>query len=114
MRCFWVHPDTSKSRLAQAVAHGAVRQGNPVLYRKTRTLLQKIGEASEDRTRKYQMELLATLPVVVINDLGMRKLASTAVEELPEIVTRRHQRVGTLLTFNHHRDEWGNLLGDGA
>ena len=36
----------------------------------------------------------------IIDDSGMRKLASTAAEELLEIVMRRHERASTLLTSN--------------
>ncbi len=46
------------------------------------------------------MELLATVPLLIIDDLGMRKLALTAAEELLEIVMRRHARARTLLTSN--------------
>jgi IstB-like ATP binding protein len=47
-------------------------------------------------------------------DLGMRKLASTAAEELLEIVMRRHERASTLLTSNRPVEDWGKLLGDSA
>jgi DNA replication protein DnaC len=46
------------------------------------------------------MELLVTVPLLIIDDLGMRKLPSTAAEELLEIVTRRDERASTLLTSN--------------
>src|ERR1700722_19274798 len=35
-------------------------------------------------------ELLASVPLLIIDDLGMRKLPATAAEELLEIVMRRH------------------------
>jgi len=46
------------------------------------------------------MELLATVPLLIIDDLGMRKLGPTAGEELLEIVMRRYERASTLLTSN--------------
>jgi len=60
------------------------------------------------------MELLATVPLLIIDDLGMRKLAPTAAEELLEIVMRRHERASTLLTSNRPVEDWGKLLGDSA
>ena len=45
------------------------------------------------------MELLASVPLLIIDDLGMRKLAPTAAEELLEIVMRRSERASTLLDF---------------
>ena len=44
----------------------------------------------------------------------MRKLPSAAAEELLEIVMRRYERAGTLVTSNRPVVDWGKLLGDNA
>ena len=100
--------------LAQAIGQAAIGQGYRVLYREAHTLLEEIAESTIDGTRKEHMELLATVPLLIIDDLGMRKLASTAAEELLEIVMRRHERASTLLTSNRPVEDWGKLLGDSA
>ena len=105
---------TGKSHLAQAIGQAAIGQGYRVLYREAHKLLEEITEATIDGTRKEHMELLATVPLLIIDDLGMRKLASTAAEELLEIVMRRHERASTLLTSNRPVEDWGKLLGDSA
>jgi DNA replication protein DnaC len=46
------------------------------------------------------MESLAAVPLLIIDDLGMRKLPLTAAEDLLEIVMRRYERASTLLTSN--------------
>jgi DNA replication protein DnaC len=38
------------------------------------------------------MRRQATVPLLIIDDLGMRKVPVTAAEELLEIVMRRHER----------------------
>ena len=58
------------------------------------------------------MEVLATVPLLIIDDLGMRRLGPTAAEELLEIVMRRYQRASTLVTSNRPVEDWGKLLGD--
>jgi DNA replication protein DnaC len=93
-------PGTGKSHLAQAIGQAVIQQGYRVLYRETHTLLNEIVEATIDGTRKEHMELLATVPLLIIDDLGMRKLPATAAEELLEIVMRRYERTSTLLTSN--------------
>jgi DNA replication protein DnaC len=60
------------------------------------------------------MELSASVPLLIIDDLGMRKLPITAAEELLEIVMRRYERTSTLLTSNRPVEDWGKLLGDSA
>ena len=107
-------PGTGKSHLAQALGLAAIEQGYRVVYRETHALLDDIAEAIIDGTRKKFMEALATVPLLIIDDLGMRKLPPTAAEELLEIVMRRYERTSTLLTSNRPVEDWGKLLGDSA
>jgi DNA replication protein DnaC len=107
-------PGTGKSHLAQAIGQAAIQQGYRVLYRETHTLLNDIADAALDGSRKEHMELLVTVPLLIIDDLGMRKLPSTAAEDLLEIVMRRYERTSTVLTSNRPIEDWGKLLGDTA
>lgn len=107
-------PGTGKSHLAQAIGLAALQQGYHVLYRETHTLLDEIAEATIDGSRKHHMQLLATVPLLIIDDLGMRKLPATAAEDLLEIVMRRYERASTLMTSNRPVEDWGKLLGDSA
>jgi DNA replication protein DnaC len=107
-------PGTGKSHLAQAIGQAAIQQGYRVLYRETHKLLEDLADATIDGTRKEQMELFASLPLLIIDDLGMRKLPSTAAEDLLEIVMRRYEHASTLLTSNRPVEDWGKLLGDSA
>jgi DNA replication protein DnaC len=78
-------------------------------------LLEEIAEATLDGNRNEHMELLSTLPLLIIDDLGTRKLGRpTVAEELLEIVIRRYGRANTLATSNHPVEDWGELLGDSA
>src|ERR1700689_2414826 len=105
---------TGKSHLAQAVGQAAIQQGHRVLYRETHVLLDDLAEAVADGTRKEFMESLTTVPLLIIDDFGMRKLPMTAAEDLLEIVMRRYERASTLLTSNRPVEDWGKLLGDVA
>jgi DNA replication protein DnaC len=51
-------------------------------------------EGTIDGTRKECMELFVSVPLLIIDDLGMRKLPMTAAEDLLEIVMRRYERAG--------------------
>ena len=107
-------PGTGKSHLAQAIGQAAIQQGYRVLYREAHKLIENLADASLDGTRKEQMELFSTIPLLIIDDLGMRKLPSTAAEDLLEIVMRRYERASTVLTSNRPIEDWGKLLGDTA
>jgi DNA replication protein DnaC len=105
---------TGKSHLAQAIGQAAIQQGHRVLYRETHVLLDDLAEAVADGTRKEFMDGLTTVPLLIIDDFGMRKLPMTAAEDLLEIVMRRYERASTLLTSNRPVEDWGKLLGDVA
>jgi DNA replication protein DnaC len=85
-----------------------------VLYRETHVLLDDLAEAVADGTRREFMETLTTVPLLIIDDFGMRKLPLTAAEDLLEIIMRRYERASTLLTSNRPVEDWGKLLGDAA
>jgi DNA replication protein DnaC len=105
---------TGKSHLAQAIGQAAILQGYKVLYRETHVLLDELAEAVvEDRRRDY-VESVSTVPLLIIDDFGMRKLPHTAAEDLLEIIMRRYERCSTLLTSNRPVEDWGKLLGDVA
>jgi DNA replication protein DnaC len=105
---------TGKSHLAQAIGQAAILQGYRVLYRETHVLLDELADAVLDGTRKQFMEGLTTVPLLIIDDFGMRKLPLTAAEDLLEIVMRRYERASTVLTSNRPVEDWGKMMGDVA
>jgi DNA replication protein DnaC len=107
-------PGTGKSHLAQAIGRAAIQQGYRVIYREAHTLLEELADATLAGTRKAYVIELATVPLLIVDDLGMRKLAHTAAEDLLELIMRRYERASTLLTSNRPVDDWGKLLGDTA
>jgi chromosomal replication initiation ATPase DnaA len=59
---------TGKSHLAQAIRHAAIQQGYRVLYRETHTLLDELAETTIDGTRKEHMDMLVSVPLLIIDD----------------------------------------------
>jgi len=107
-------PGSGKSHLAQAIGVAAIQQGYRVLYREAHSLLEELSEATLEGTRKQVVDWFATVPLLIIDDLGRRKLPQTAAEELLEIIMRRYERASTLVTSNRPVEDWGKLLGDSA
>jgi len=107
-------PGTGKSHLAQAIGFAVIQQGYRVLYREAHVLLEELADAQLVGERKTYLETIATVPMLIIDDLGMRKLPPSAAEDLLEIVMRRYERVSTLLTSNRPVEDWGKVLGDTA
>jgi DNA replication protein DnaC len=107
-------PGTGKSHLAQAIGRAVIHQGFRVWYREAHVLLEELADATLDGTKKDFLADLTTVPLLIIDDLGMRKLPHTAAEDLLEVIMRRYERASTLLTSNRPVDDWGKLLSDTA
>ena len=107
-------PGTGKSHLAQAIGLAAIHAGHQVLYREAHHLLEELVDANLEGRRKELMKELGAVPLLVIDDLGMRKLPHAAAEDLLELVMRRYERASTVLTSNRPVEDWGKLLGDNA
>ena len=97
-----------------ADSQAAIQQNYRVMYRETHLLLEDLAEAVAEGRRKQFMESVATVPLLIIDDFGMRKLPLTAAEDLLEIIMRRYERTSTILTSNRPVEDWGKLLGDVA
>jgi DNA replication protein DnaC len=107
-------PGTGKSHLAQAIGFAVIQQGHGVCYREAHGLLDELADAQLAGTRKDYVRHVTTVPLLIIDDLGMKRLPHTAAEDLLEIVMRRYERASTLITSNRPVEDWGKLLGDTA
>jgi DNA replication protein DnaC len=107
-------PGSGKSHLAQAIGLAVIHQGHRVAYREVHTLLEELADATLDGTRKDYLAEMASVPLLLLDDLGMRKLPTTAAEDLLELIMRRYERTSTLITSNRPVEDWGRLLGDTA
>jgi DNA replication protein DnaC len=107
-------PGSGKSHLAQAIGLAAIHQGHRVAYREVHMLLEELADATLDGERKDYLAEMASVPLLLLDDLGMRKLPTTAAEDLLELIMRRYERTSTLITSNRPVEDWGRLLGDTA
>ena len=107
-------PGMGMSHLVLAIGTATIHQGHQVYYREAHLLIEELMDATLDERRKKHMLDLQSVPLLIIDDLGMRKLPPTAAEDLLEIIMRRYERASTILTSNRPIDDWGKILGDNA
>ena len=70
--------------------------------------LEERDDAMVGGRRKERMKLLARVPLLIIDDLGMHKLPSICADELLEIIMRCYERANPLITSD--RPVKGNYL----
>ena len=107
-------PGTGKSHIALSLTVSAIQAGYTALYRSAFDLVEDLAEAQATGTRKDLVQRLCRLDLLVIEDLGMRRLPSTAAEDLLEMFARRYEKGAIVLTTNRPLEDWGQVLGDTA
>jgi len=105
-------PGVGKSHLAQAIGHQAARMGNAVLYR---SIFDTVGDLNQAEALNESARVLRKYlkpDLLIIDDMGLKKLPKQAGEYLFEIIMRRYELRSTIMTSNRPLEEWGKLIGD--
>lgn len=97
---------TGKSHLAQALGHCAVRQGTDVLFTSCSALTQTLHAARATNAYERKLQSLSRIPVLIIDDFGLKPLRSPADEDLHELIAERYERTATIITSNLDFSEW--------
>jgi DNA replication protein DnaC len=106
------NPGCGKSHLAQGIGMAAIHAGFAVCYREAHRLFEDLVLATAIEERGDMITELSTVPLLIIDDLGMRKLPAAAAEDLLELVMRRYERASTIITSNRPLEDWPKLFGD--
>lgn len=101
-----------KSHIAQAIGMAAIHAGFGVLYREAHVLFEELLLANAIGERPKAIATFSEIPLLIIDDLGMRQLPANAAEDLLEIVMRRYERTSTILTSNRPLEDWPKIFGD--
>ena len=101
---------TGKSHLAQALGHCAVRQGVDVLFIGQTQLLGSLHAARAIGTYERRFQQLASVPLLVIDDFGLKPLRAPHDEDFHDLIAERYERASTILTSNLDFEEWGDAF----
>jgi len=97
---------TGKSHLAQALGHCAVRQGVDVIFTTCAALTQSLNAARAVGSYERKLANLARVPLLIIDDFGLKPLRSPADEDLHDLMAERYEQGSTIVTSNLDFPEW--------
>jgi DNA replication protein DnaC len=95
-----------KSHLAQALGHCAVRQGVDVMFTSCAALTQSLNAARATGSYERKLATIARVPLLIIDDFGLKPLRAPADEDLHDVIAERYEQAATIVTSNLDFDEW--------
>jgi DNA replication protein DnaC len=95
-----------KSHLAQALGHCAVRQGADVVFATCAGLTQSLNAARATGSYERKLATLARVPLLIIDDFGLKPLRAPADEDLHDLIAERYEQAATIVTSNLDFAEW--------
>jgi DNA replication protein DnaC len=107
-------PGTGKTHIIISLAIAAIQAGYTAFYVSAFDLAEDLSEAEIAGKRKDMIEEYTRPNLLIIEDLGMRRLPPTAAEDLLEIFVRRYEKGSIIISSNRPLEDWGKLLGDNA
>lgn len=97
---------TGKSHLAQAIGHEAVKQEIDTLFNTQSQLLSGLKSAIAIGNYEKHKKVLIKVPLLIIDDFGLKPLRSPEDEEFHDLISERYENAATILTSNLAFDEW--------
>jgi DNA replication protein DnaC len=97
---------TGKSHLAQALGHCAVRQGVDVVFSTCASLTQSLNAARATGGYERKLATLARVPLMIIDDFGLKPMRPPADEDLHDLIAERYEQTATVVTSNLDFAEW--------
>jgi len=91
---------TGKSHIAQALGHEAVRHDHDVLFTTQSRLLGQLQAARAVQTFERRFQALVRVPLLIIDDFGLKPLQPPQDDDYHELVAERYERAATIVTSN--------------
>jgi len=108
---FFVGPSgVGKSHLSQALGNEACLKNIDVLYRGTHELLKWINAGRADGIVERRLQVVRTVPLLILDDFGLRPLSDANQSDLYDIIAARYERRSTIITSNRDFAEWPTVF----
>jgi DNA replication protein DnaC len=107
-------PGVGKSHLAIGLGISAIHNGYTVLYKSAFDLVLEMSDFETGRQRRDYLKNLVKVNLLIIDELGMKKMPQNAADDLLEVIHRRHMTGSTIIATNRIVSDWNAILGDTA
>ena len=109
---FMGNPGVGKTHLANAIGLEALKEGYKVCIVHTNDLVIRLMSARGDGTYYAVLKELLKVDLLIIDELGFKKISQNSVDEFFEVIRRRYENGSIIITTNRPFEEWSNIFGD--
>lgn len=110
---FFVGPSgVGKSHLAEAIGHEAALKNIDVLYRNTYELFKWLHSGRADGSFDRRIAQIKTVPLLILDDYGVRPLTEIQQADLYEVIAARYERRSMIITSNRDFAEWPQVFAN--
>ncbi len=101
-----------KSYLAQAIGHAACHSGREAMFIPMNYLFSQIKAAEKAGTYLSYLKRLGQVPLLILDDFGLRMYTHQEATILYQILEDRYQRGSTIITTQTRSQGWKDLFED--
>lgn len=101
-----------KTHLANALGIEALKKGYKVLFINSNDMVSKLVSSKADGTYFNTLKEFLKVDLLIIDEIGFKKIALNYVDEFFEVIRRRYENNSIIITTNRKFEEWGNIFGD--
>lgn len=101
-----------KTHLAIALGLKALEQGYKVLFTTVSQMISTLISSKADNTYHLKMKYYLSSNLLILDELGFKRLNQHTVDEFYEIISRRYEKGSVIITSNKSFEEWGEVFWD--
>ena len=101
---------TGKSHIAQAIAHCSIQRGIDTLWLSQTQVFNELQAARASGRFDKKFSELIKIPLLIIDDFGLRPLRNPQDEDFHDLISERYERASTMITSNLDFSEWGSAF----
>lgn len=105
-------PGVGKTHLAIALGIKAIAQGYKVLFTTVNEMLEDLYLSRADNSFKQRLRYYTTPDLLILDELGLKKLNENSVDDFYSIISRRYEEGSIIITSNKVFEEWGRVFYD--
>ena len=105
-------PGTGKTHLANALGLKALEKGYQVIFSHAHQLIEQLHRSRAAGSYSRMIRKLAKADLLIIDELGFRKIPQNGLEDFFEIIRTRYEHGSVIITTNRKFADWEELFGD--